>query len=229
MSKVRENINNIYKTLIEVYGREEGWWPTTELSDSYKNTDKYSKEELKQFEVIIGAILTQNTSWTSVENALKNLSKYVDFTPDDILKFIEEDLDLFKQQIKPTGYFNQKTLYLKNIAEFYISLEGRTPTRKEVLSVKGVGNETADTILLYGYGVKEFVVDAYTKRMFIYLGYVDEKVTYMQLKKLFEDNFIGDVEDYRNFHGAIVDHAKLYYRNKPYGVDDNILNSYKIV
>lgn len=230
MDKIKENINNIYKTLLDVYGREGDWWPTSDVhNQSTIKDDQYSIEEIKQFEIIMGAILTQNTTWEGVSKALVNISRYTDFNPVHILKFIEEDPDLFKQLIKPTGYYNQKTIYLKNIAEFYISLDGRTPSRKEVLSVKGVGNETADSILLYAYREKQFVVDAYTKRMFVYLGYAKENVTYLQLKKLFEDNFIGDVRDYENYHGVIVDHGKLYYRNKPYGVKDKLLSKFKLV
>ena len=230
MNRIQENINNIYKTLLDVYGREGDWWPTLDVyNKSTINDDQYSIEEIKRFEIIIGAILTQNTTWDSVNKALKNLSRYTDFNPLNIRRFIKEDPDLFKQLIKPTGYYNQKTIYLENITEFYIDLDGKTPSRKEVLSVKGVGNETADSILLYAYREKQFVVDAYTKRIFIYLGYVNEKVTYLQLKKLFEDNFIGDVRDYENYHGVIVDHGKLYYRNKPYGADDKILSKFKLV
>lgn len=229
MDSMRSNINNIYKTLLDVYGREGDWWPTTDVPiDTLKEESPYSPDHIKQFEIIMGAILTQNTTWESVDKALKNISRYTTFNPANIIRFIDEDPDLFKQLIKPTGYFNQKTFYLRNMAEFYIGLNGRIPTRKEVLSVKGVGNETADSILLYAYGEKQFVVDAYTKRMFAYLGYVKDNVTYLQLKKLFEDNFEGSVKDYENYHGVIVEHAKLYYRNRPYGVDDKILASYKI-
>lgn len=222
MDKIKENINNIYRTLKETYPNEGHWWPTLEV----KSQD--SPNDNQRFEIIMGTILTQNTTWASVVKALKNLSKHTDFNPHNIIKFINDDLELFKNLIKPSGYFNQKTLYLKNIAEFYISLDGRTPTRKEVLSVKGVGNETADSILLYAYNEKEFVVDAYTKRIFSYLGYIDENTTYLKIKSLFEDNFEGTVKDYEDYHGLIVEHAKLYYRNKPYGADDNILAKYKI-
>ena len=175
----------------------------------------------------MGTILTQNTTWVCVDKALANLALYTDFNPNNILEFINTDTDKFKQLIKPSGYFNQKTIYLKNIAEFFIDLDGRTPTRKEVLAVKGVGNETADSILLYAFGEKEFVVDAYTKRIFSYLGFIKETATYHQVKKLFEENFQGDVEDYKQYHALIVEHAKNYYRKKPYGVNDNILNKFK--
>lgn len=223
MDIVKDNINNIYKKLKQTYPHEGHWWPTVEV----RSEDVFSDNQ--KFEIIMGTILTQNTTWISVNKALKNLMNHTDFNPSNILNFINNDVNLFKSLIKPTGYYNQKTEYLKNIAEFYISLNGRTPTRKEVLSVKGVGNETADSILLYAYNEKEFVVDAYTKRIFNYLGYIDEKASYLKIKQLFEDNFDGDVKDYGNYHGFIVEHAKLYYRNKPYGVNDNILDEYKII
>ncbi|MDO5848713.1 MAG: endonuclease III domain-containing protein [Methanobrevibacter sp.] len=230
MDKIKENINNIYWTLKENYPHEGHWWPTTDVdAQNIKyGAENSSLEDNRKFEIIMGTILTQNTTWVSVDRALKNLSKYTNFNPEGIIAFIEDDPDLFKRLIKPTGYYNQKTLYLKNIAEFYISLDGKTPSRKEVLSVKGVGNETADSIMLYAYNEKEFVVDAYTRRIFSYLGYVSEKVTYLKLKRLFEDNFEGDVKDYEDYHGLIVEHAKLYYRNRPYGVGDKILSKYKI-
>lgn len=229
-----QEINDIYNTLVETYSHID-WWPT----GSYKSLDidkskylvevddSYPEEYIDQFEIIIGTILTQNTTWVSVDKALANLALYTDFNPNNILKFINTDTDRFKQLIKPSGYFNQKTIYLKNIAEFFIDLDGRTPTRKEVLAVKGVGNETADSILLYAFGEKEFVVDAYTKRIFSYLGFIKETATYHQVKKLFEENFQGDVEDYKQYHALIVEHAKNYYRKKPYGVNDNILNKFK--
>jgi endonuclease-3 related protein len=97
-----------------------------------------------------------------------------------------------------------------------------------LLSVKGIGPETADSILLYAYGEKEFVVDAYTRRIFSYLGLINEKDSYNKIKKLFEDNFSGDVNDYQEYHALIVEHAKNYYLKKPYGVDDIILNNFKV-
>ncbi len=233
MDKIKKNIMGIYHSLVKLYGREM-WWPvigsdTCNMDDYnfyyYKNCDK---KDLYRFEIIMGTILTQNTNWNGVVKALNNLMRFTDFNPYNIIKFIDDDPDLFKAQIKPTGYFNQKTTYLKNIAEFYISLEGEIPTRKEVLSVKGVGNETADSILLYAYDQKEFVVDAYTKRIFSYLGYLKNNSTYMQIKNFFEDNFNGDIKDYKTYHGVIVDHGKQYYRHKPYGVKDLILVNFKI-
>lgn len=233
MNSIKQNINDIYHVLYEEYGRQM-WWPIRQRDHSSIENSKFyhyrnaNQKDLDRFEIIMGTILTQNTNWNGVDKALNNLAKFTDFNPHNILKFIEDDTDLFKAQIKPSGYFNQKTIYLKNIAEFYIGLDGRTPARKEVLSVKGVGNETADSILLYAYDQKEFVVDAYTKRMFTYLGFLNDNASYMQIKKLFEDNFDGDVRQYQAYHGVIVDHGKNYYRRKPYGEKDMILEPYKI-
>ena len=136
--------------------------------------------------------------------------------------------DQFKAAIRPSGYFNQKYNYLRNISEFYISLEGQVPERKDLLSVKGVGPETADSILLYAYSEKEFVVDAYTRRIFSYWGLINEKDSYNKIKNLFEDNFDGDVNDYQEYHALIVEHAKNHYFKKPYGANDNILNNFKV-
>ena len=110
---------------------------------------------------------------------------------------------------------------------FYISND-KTPKREELLGVKGIGPETADSILLYAYHKKEFVVDAYTKRIFSYLNFINQKDSYNKVKKLFEDNFEGDVNEYQEFHALIVEHAKRYYTRKPYGVNDNILNNFKL-
>lgn len=235
MVSFENNVNKIYECLLDNYSFQ-NWWPTTQFDESklninknyYETNTQFSKEEIDQFEIIIGSILTQNTTWVSVDRALSNLLRFTDFNPINILNFIEDDPDLFKQQIKPTGYFNQKALYLKNIAEFYIAQNGEVPTRKEVLTVKGVGNETADSIMLYAYNQKEFVVDAYTKRIFSYLGYFKENATYHYVKKLFENNFEGTIDDYKEYHALIVNHAKNYYNKKPYGVKDKILNEFMV-
>ena len=235
---IENNINLIYDKLFEKYSYQ-GWWPI--LSHDGSNPTKtgaikgyhpkdytFPHNSKEQFEIIIGSILTQNTSWPSVERALNNLRILCDFSAESILKLADSSEDEFKRAIKPAGYFNQKFNYLKNIAEFYISLDGEVPTRKDVLAVKGVGNETADSILLFAYKQKQFKVDAYTKRIFSYLGYFDEKEKYMKVKKLFEDNFNGDVNAYQEYHALIVEHAKNYYFKKPYGVEDKILEEFKI-
>lgn len=232
------NINLIYDKLLEKYSYQ-GWWPLlsydgrnptkTGAVEGYHPRDySFPKNPNEQFEIIMGSILTQNTSWPSVEKALINLSSLTDFSAENILNLAKHNENEFKQAIKIAGYFNQKFDYLKNIAEFYISLNGEIPSRKEILEVKGVGNETADSILLFAYKQKEFKVDAYTKRIFSYLGYFDVKEKYMNVKKLFEDNFKGNVNEYQEYHALIVEHAKHYYLKKPYGVEDKLLDEFKI-
>lgn len=231
------NFNLIYEKLLKNYSYQ-GWWPiinfnginptkTGSITGYHPKNYNFPRNDEERFEIIIGAILTQNTSWPSVEKSLINLREFIDFNAYDLLELANFNEEQFKIAIRPAGYYNQKFNYLQNIANFYLDLEGRTPSRKEILGVKGVGNETADSILLYAYGEKEFVVDAYTKRIFSYLGYFDEKNSYLKIKQLFENNFDGGVQEYQEYHALIVEHAKRYYSKKPYGVNDNILRSFK--
>lgn len=216
-------LRQIFEELYHLYGPQ-GWWPLMDYEG--ENPTKtgslrgyhplnYDLPETpdEQFEIILGAILTQNTTWTSAEKALENLKKLDVIHPERLLLLDDE---ILKGAVRPAGFLNQKSAYLKNISQFFLSLEGATPTRKEILEVKGVGNETADSILLYAYRKPEFVVDAYTKRIFSHLGLVDEKISYMDLKKFFEDNLPEDVPIYQEYHALIVEHAKRHYSKKPY-------------
>jgi endonuclease III related protein len=223
----REQIMKIYKELYAHYGPQ-GWWPLMDLETW--NPDKigathgyhplnYDLPETpeQRYEIIIGAILTQNTVWSSAEKALLNLKEMDVIHPQKLLAM---DDNLLKEAIRCAGFLNQKSVYLKEISLFFIALHGQIPIRKELLKVKGVGNETADSILLYAYYQMEFVVDAYTRRIFSNLDLVDEQISYMTLKKLFEENLPLDVPIYQEYHALIVEHAKRYYQKKPYGVDD---------
>ncbi len=167
----------------------------------------------QKYEIILGTILTQNTAWTSAEKALENLKKLDVIHPERLLLLDDE---ILKGAVRPAGFLNQKSVYLRNISQFFLSLKDKTPTRKDILKVKGVGNETADSILLYAYRKPEFVVDAYTKRIFSHLRLVDEKISYMDLKKLFENNLPENVPIYQEYHALIVEHAKRHYSKKPY-------------
>lgn len=228
-------LNEIFQKLLNTYSYQ-GWWPITDYEGSNPtktgSTQGYHPEDYsfprnssERFEIIVGAVLTQNTSWPQVEKSIINLKKLIELTPFEILDLGEDE---FKSAIRPSGYFNQKYNYLRNISQFHISLDGRTPERSELLSVKGIGPETCDSILLYAYGEKEFVVDAYTRRIFSHLGIIDEKDSYNKIKKLFEDNFEGSVSDYQEYHALIVEHAKNFYFKKPYGDNDSILNNFKV-
>ena len=198
----------IYEALLDAYGPQ-GWW---HVAGSYHPGDYGGpKNEVEAFEIIVGAVLTQNTAWTSVERALENLRGIKALNPHKILAL---SLDALKSAIRPAGFFNQKAIYLREMADFFVGLKGRTPSRKELMSVKGVGNETAVSILLYAYKRPEFVIDAYTKRIVTSLGLAERKAGYMELKNLFESNLPGDVALYQEYHALLVDHAKRFYSGK---------------
>ena len=224
---MQEQIIKIYEKLYDLYGPQ-GWWPLinhdgtsptkTGAIRGYhpENYDLPTKRN-QVYEIILGAILTQNTSWLSAEMALFNLDELNAIEPEKLLELDDETL---KSAIRCAGFLNQKAVYLREVTKFFIEIDGKVPTRKELLAVIGVGNETADSILLYAYKQPEFVVDAYTKRIFIHLGLVNENIKYMELKNLFESSLPKDVALYQEYHALIVEHAKRYYSKKPYGVDD---------
>ncbi|AKB44036.1 endonuclease III domain-containing protein [Methanosarcina vacuolata] len=232
-------IRKIYDCLLGSYGPQ-GWWPLTELRESggtnptktgsiqgYHPADyTYPQTRNQQFEIICGALLTQNTSWIQVEKALLNLKDILSlkqthsFSPEVILSL---DPEVLKEAIRPAGYYNQKAVRLKNLAFWFLELEDRIPARKELLSLKGVGPETADSILLYAFKQPSFVVDAYTKRIVTNLGLVDEKAGYNEIKALFEENLLEDLAVYQEYHALLVEHAKRYYQKKSIWTNDEIL------
>jgi endonuclease III related protein len=174
-----------------------------------------------QFEVIVGAILTQNTSWTNVERAIANLRAARLLEPARIEK---APLRRLEALIRPSGYFRQKARKLKAFCEF---LRARhkgslrkmfaTPTpqlREQLLGVFGIGLETADSILLYAGEHSVFVVDAYTRRMLERHGWADERAGYDDIRALFERQFPGDTRRFNEFHALIVNTGKRYCRTR---------------
>jgi endonuclease III related protein len=215
------DILKIYKYLLKEYGPQ-GWWPLQSCNNININKSgdikgyhpgdySFPKNNSQRFEICIGAVLTQNTAWTNVELALKNLKKNKSLNANAIrnIQIIE-----LKELIKPTGYFNQKAAYLKALADYFLSLNGKTPARVDILAVKGIGPETADSILLYAFNQPEFVVDAYTKKIFSNLGFFDKKADYFKIKSFFEKNLPVDVIIYQDYHALIVEHAKRFYSKK---------------
>ena len=212
-------IYNIYELLYDNYGPQ-GWWPITGYG--YHKLDyTFPRDENEIFEVCLGSILTQNTTFASVVKSLENLHSK------DALnaKAIESmNIDELKEAIRPSGYFNQKARYILEFIKFYNSLEGSVPTRDALLNIVGIGEETADSILLYGYNQLEFKVDAYTKRLLIELGLIDKKTKYGEIKTLMESSLKECVKDerellvvYQEFHALIVRHGKNFYSKKPHG------------
>ncbi len=169
------------------YG-DQNWWPG------------------EGFEIAIGAILTQNTSWKNVEKALKNLSKASLLNPHAIL---QSKNDFLKEQIKPSGYFNQKSIYLKNLSKLWI--ENPNPSRKELLAVKGIGAETADSILLYLLNTPEFIIDTYTIRIIERIG-IGSFQSKSKWKEYFEKKIEKKISIFNEFHALLVIHAKTYCR-----------------
>jgi endonuclease-3 related protein len=113
---------------------------------------------------------------------------------------------------------------LKTLASWFLQLEDRIPTREELLSLKGIGQETADSILLYAFKQPFFVVDAYTKRIVTNLGLVNEKAGYSEIKALFEESLPSDVRMYQECHALLVEHAKKYYQKKGNYIKCPLLN-----
>lgn len=213
-------IYNIYKILYENYGSQ-GWWPITGYG-YHKLEYTFPRNSNEIFEVCLGSILTQNTTFTSVVKSLENLHVKNALNVDAIESM---DINELKEAIKPSGYFNQKARYILEFIKFYRSLNRTTPTREALLSVVGIGEETADSILLYGYNQLQFKVDAYTKRMLVELGFVDEKAKYGEIKTMLESSLkecVPDEEEllkiYQEFHALIVNHGKNFYSKKPYGI-----------
>lgn len=183
---------------------------------------------MERFEIATGAILTQNTSFTSVTESLIRLQRlrdrlglndsrgYRGFTPKDFLKL---PIKKIISAITPARYPNRKAEYLITLAEFFIKLKQEIPKREDLLSLRGVGEETADTILLYGFGQAEFVIDAYTKRILSAVNHPPKN--YQEAKMIFEKSLLPAFPDfaervrvYQEYHALLVEHAKYYYSRK---------------
>jgi len=224
MNEFMRKLLQIYLCLLREYGPQ-GWWPlldfkgnnptkTGSIRGYHPGDYSFPKTEKQKFEICIGAILTQNTAWQNVEKALINLKKIGALTPQKIIKI---EIEKLKKAIRPAGYYNQKAKKLKEFSGFFIKLKGKTPTREQLLKVWGIGNETADSILLYAYKIPVFVVDAYTRRIFSKLGYFKKDNDYYEIRRFFEKNLPKDYKIYQEFHALIVEHAKRHYNRKMQG------------
>ncbi len=213
MKNVNQELENIYQTLLNAYGPQ-GWWPvfdeTTGKIEYHKNDYSFPKNDDQRFEISIGAILTQNAAWMNVVTSLQNLKKEKVLNKDKIKNIKKEKL---AELIKSSVYHNQKTKKLKFFAAW---LEKNEPiTRDNLLSIWGIGPETADSIMLYAHKKPIFVVDAYTKRIFSRIGLIKEDSTYDEAQELFMKHLDQDYKLFNEYHALIVEHAKQYCKVKP--------------
>ncbi len=216
------SIPEIYNILSEEYGAQ-GWWPLIDLRNvknkkaeeagGYHPFDYSLPKTRKQvYEVCIGSILTQSIGWKNVEKSLLKLKNIGAIDPKVLLSLSDARL---KSAIKSAGYYNEKAKKLKVFTRFFMSLKHQNPTRDELLDIWGIGRETADSILLYAFKVPTFVVDAYTKRVFVRLGAIHESLDYDEIKGLFENSLDQDFAVYQEYHALIVWHAKNYCKKEP--------------
>ena len=215
------DITSLYNLLAAYYGPQ-GWWPLrtrridagANLSDTlgfnssgYHPGRKHRPEENEIFEIAAGAVLTQNTNWKNASAALDMLISVGCLTPEKITSISTGELG---NLIKSSGYYNQKAVKLKNVAELMVLRNGNGITRKQLLSLWGVGPETADSILLYAYQRPFFVIDAYTRRILSrYTG--SEAVVsagYEVLRAAVEGVFPADIAKLQEYHALFVIHAK---------------------
>lgn len=169
---------------------------------------------------MVGAVLTQNAAWTNVEKAIANLKQLIALDAESLLRLDETEL---ANAIRPSGYFNVKTKRLRALSHWLqkrggigqLNLESTDLVRKQLLSVHGIGPETADDILLYAVQRPVFVVDAYTRRLFNRIGLIDGGESYDMIRALVEESLHGDIAAMQEFHALIVAHAKLACRNTP--------------
>lgn len=194
MNKALSNtLKKTYKKLFAAFGPQY-WWPGE-----------------TQFEIIVGAILTQNTAWNNVEKAIQNLKKARLLTPRRLHDLSHVDLAEF---IRPAGYFNVKARRLKTFLNLLFDKYGGNldkmfkkrlnVLRGELLTVNGIGPETADSILLYAGGYPIFVVDAYTKRVLSRHQLVSQDATYEDIQRLFMDNLPHDAKLFNEYHALFV-------------------------
>jgi len=192
----------VYEKLLAIYGPQH-WWP----ADS-------------PFEVMVGAILTQNTNWMNVETAISNLKAH-DMLDCELIA--SSNLQQLGEIIRASGFYMQKARYLQQFSLFYYNSGKRKgllkwPTsvlRHRLLAVTGIGPETADSILLYALDRPVFVVDAYTKRLFTRLEHFDHKLGYDNIQHYFQQRLPESLPLFQEFHALIVEHAKRFCKTKP--------------
>jgi len=206
---MRRSLQAIHDRLLRAYDHQR-WWPAD-----------------TSFEVMVGAILTQNTSWKNVELAIAKLRVAGMLDAESIAACDEARLG---ELIRSSGFFNQKAVRLKSFSRFYLNhgretgLAAMDHPRRALLSLPGIGPETADSMLLYALNIPVFVVDAYTKRIFSRLGLLTADASYAESQQLFHDHLTVEASLFNEYHALIVAHAKRHCRVKPQCVDCPLLD-----
>jgi endonuclease III related protein len=192
------SLYDIYEQLLEQYGNQH-WWPG--------KTDD---------EIIIGAILTQNTNWMNVSKAIQNL-KQVNACTLEQCAILE--IHILEGLIRPSGFFRIKAVRLQQAVHRIIELRKQSlplpEFRNALLSIHGIGPETADSILLYAFNLPIFVIDAYTKRIYSRMNLIEERATYHQMQDYFQHSLPNDTQLFNEYHALIVRHAKEACKKKP--------------
>ncbi|MCD6320518.1 MAG: endonuclease III domain-containing protein [Candidatus Desulfofervidaceae bacterium] len=194
----------IYETLFQHFGPQH-WWPGE-----------------TPFEIVVGAILTQNTAWKNVEKAINNLKKANLLTPQALYAL---PYTYLTQLIRPAGFFNVKAKRLKHFLHFLFEeykgdlekmfADDTDSLRKKLLEVPGIGPETADSILLYAGNKPSFVVDAYTRRILFRHNLIPEEADYEEVRNFFMDHLPEDVQLFNEYHALLIALGKNYCRPKP--------------
>ncbi len=207
---INKNINQLFQILSEYYG-------DSILRNGWQGNKSWWQAN-SAFELMVGSILVQNTNWRNVDSALRNFEE--NLNPEFVLSISNEEL---AQVIRPAGFQNQKAKKLKALCEWFqiynfdteeVSKKSTTDLRKELLSIKGVGNETADAILVYVLNKTSFVIDAYTRRIFTRFGF-DVPKNYDSFQKMIEEALPCDIITYDYYHGLMVEHAKGFCNKTP--------------
>ena len=196
-------IFNLYQKLYSCFGPQY-WWPAETA-----------------FEVMVGAILTQNTNWQNVEKAIDNLKNHKLLNPQALHRLPQARLTSL---IRPAGYYNIKAKRLKHFLEFLfktyngslkkMSCRNLGDLRQQLLSVNGIGPETADSILLYALSKPIFVVDAYTKRILLRHKLIRRDTSYDEIQSLFMNNLKTNVKLFNEYHALLVKLGKEYCLKK---------------
>ncbi len=199
---IPERVRHAYRSLLAHHGPQH-WWPAE-----------------TPFEVMVGAVLVQNTAWKNVERAVANLREAGALDADALLALPEADL---AGLIRPAGYFNVKANRLRHLVRWYrdrggmdrLKFQSTASLREALLAIHGVGRETADDILLYAFHRPVFVVDAYTRRLYERLGIIDGDEGYEAIRSLTEEALARSVPEMNEWHALIVAHGKDICRPRP--------------